>query len=286
MYYTNNEQRFDGEELSINSSFIDLDLQSLFHVDENTKNGDNLSTINFSNNLNDIDKSITEPSKQEKKSETKLRMENLFDNNNLITFENEYQRDYFKVFRPNNPRGRKTKRGRKNKSPHDKYQKDNIIRKVKVHSINYIINLVNFVLIILGLDFKFRKISYDFKKKIKIKDILLLKKMAIKEIICQQLSPKFKIDKKNDNTIIFESVKNNPIIKNLLYTNYLEVFKKLYYFDRERKINLKDYGSDSDLIYNIPKGIETFEDLLRKNKNDCIYKKLLIEYVKNNFLKD
>ena len=274
MFYINNEQRFDGEENSINSSYINLDLQSLFHVDKNYK-------------TNEIDtKPITEPSNPEKKSETKLRMENLFDFNNRNAFENEYQRVCFKVFIPNKPRGRKTKRGRKNKLPHDKYHKDNIITKVRVHSINYFIKLLNFVLKILGLDFKFRNISYAFKKKNNLKEILSLKNMAIKEIICQQLSIKFKIDINNDNTIIFESVKNNPIIENLLDTNYLEVFKKLYYYNHERKINLKDYGSDRDIIYNIPKSIETFEDLLRKNKNDHIYKKLLIECVKNNFLND
>ena len=287
MYFINNEQKFEEEELSRNSSFKYLDLQSLINEDEYIKSADNFSTSKFSDKINDIGKSIAEPSKQEKKSETKLRMENLFDINNQINFENKYQRNYFKVSKLNNPRGRKRERGEKNKSPHDKYKKDNITTKIRVHSINFVRELVNFVLKVLGFDCEFRNISYYFKRRIKNKEIILLKKMAIKEIIFQQLSKKYKIDTNIDNKIIFESVKDkdNPIIKNILDSNYLDVFKKLYYYNHERKINLKDYGSDIDRIYNFTKKIKTFEDLLRSN-NDYIYKQLLIECAKKNFLNE
>ena len=282
MYTSYNEPKSDYDEFSKSCLFNILDLEPIFLEDTKAKNLENF--INF-NITRDIDDSISKPSNQEISSETKLGMENLKDIHNLFLFK-ECNRHYFEVFRQNKPRGRKTIRERNNKRTHDRYAKDNLLRKIRVQSINFLIDLLNFVLTILGIDKKFRDISKKFKIQVKQKEIVSLKNMKIKEIICQELSTKYKIDKINDNTIILESIKDAPILKNLLFTNYLEVFKKLYYNNKEKEINLKDYGADKEQIYKIPKKIKIFEDLLIKYKNNLSYKKKLIEYVENYILNE
>ena len=61
---------------------------------------------------------------------------------NLITIEKD--KKLFRIWRPNKPRGILSKIKRNHISPHDKYQKDNVLRKVKIHSINFIIKFANF----------------------------------------------------------------------------------------------------------------------------------------------
>lgn len=287
MFFSNNEEISDWDQFSGNISFKDfnnLDSQSICLEDTNIKNEVNFRIlINMNKN---IDNSKFEPSIQEKTSKTKLEREKLLTINNFISFTEE-KKPYFEISQTNKARGRKkTKRERNNKSPlHDKYSKDNLLRKIKIHSINFILDLVNFLLNIFGEDIQFRIITYKFKREVNNKDILSLKKMTIKEILCQNLSSKIKIRKNEDNTFIFNSIKES-IIKNLLDSNYLDVFQKLYYYNKEKKINLKDYGSDFDRIYYFTNKIKIFEDLLEENKNQYRYAKKLNECVKDNLLNE
>ena len=269
------EHNSNWDQISESSSFKDLDLHSFFLEDANTKNEENFS---FSFNMKkDLDNSISKSNNQKKTLDEILGIKK----NNFITNE-KVKKIYFELINPSKFRGRKTTR--QNNFKHDKYAKDNLLRKIKVHSINFIIDLVNLVLMNLGEYYQFRQISYEFKKDVKYYKILSLKKMTIKDILCQKLSSKFKKDKDKDNTNIFESIKDKPIIKNLISSKYLEIFEKLYFNNKKKIINLKDYGSDLDIIIKIPKKIEIFEDLVRINKNNSIYINKLKECVNNNFL--
>ena len=69
----------------------------------------------------------------------------------------------------------------------------------------------------------------------------------------------------------------------MLDKKYLEIFKEIY-CKKEKKINLKDYGSDEDRIIIFPETIKIFKDLLKKNINNYRYMKKLEECVNNNFL--
>ena len=227
------EHNSNWDQISQSSSFEDLDLNSFLLEDANTKNESN---FNFSFNMKkDLDNSISKSNNQKKSSDKIIKIKK----NNFITNE-KVKKIHFELINPSKFGGRKTTR--QNNSKHDKYTKDNLLRKIKFHSINFIIDLVNLVLMNLGEDYQFRQISYEFKKDVKYYKILSLKKMTIKDILCQQLSSKFKKDKDKDNTNIFESIKDNPIIQNLISSKYLEIFKKLYYNNNKKIINLKDYG--------------------------------------------
>ena len=285
----NSEQNSIIEQLSINSNkflFYEKDediFSSFFPEYAKIKNEVNFDS-NFSNNIiKYIDNSISQPSNQNNKLNKELGKDNLIDIENLITIEKD-KKSYFTLSTPNKHRGRLAKRKRSNISPHDKYKNDNLTRKIRAHSINFILLFVNFILKIVKLEkFKFRNISYEFKKNVKKDAILSLKKMTIREILCQKLSPKIKIEIKKDNSFIFESIKDNPIIKKLLDKKYLEIFKEIY-CKKEKKINLKDYGSDEDRIIIFPETIKIFKDLLKKNINNYRYMKKLEECVNNNFL--
>lgn len=285
----NSEQNSIIEQLSINSNkflFYEKDediFSSFFPEYAKIKNEENFDS-NFSNNIiKDIDNSISQPSNQNNILNKELGKDYLIDIENLITNEKD-KKLYFALCTPNKHRGRLAKRKRSNISPHDKYKNDNLTRKIRAHSINFILLFVNFILKIVKLEkFKFRNISYEFKKNVKKDAILSLKKMTIREILCQKLSPKIKIEIKKDNSFIFESIKDNPIIKKLLDKKYLEIFKEIY-CKKEKKINLKDYGSDEDRIIIFPEKIKIFKDLLKKNINNYRYMKKLEECVNNNFL--
>lgn len=278
MFHFTNEQKDDWDQFSHSSSSKYLNFSSFLLEDETAKEEENFDfPFNKKKEINNLK---SEPSNQKNLSDKNLGIEK-----NTFFINDKDKKKYFALCKP---RGRKTTRPKK--SIHDKYVKDNLIRKIKVHSINFILNLVNFVLNTLGKSIKFRIISYTFKKGVKNDEILSFKKMTVKGILCQQLSSKIKKDKDKDNTIIFETIKKElkeePIIKNLLEKKYLEVFKNLYYNNKAKIINLKDYGSDFDPIINIPKNIEIFEDLVRKNKNDYSYITKLKESVDNYFLNE
>ena len=276
----NSEQSSILDQNSINSSNIPF-----FVEDENIYSiyPKYISNLNFlSNSRKDINISNSEPLNQKNSSNKEIDKDYSINIENLITIEKNNK--LFGICRPNKPRRILSKRKRSHISPHDKYKKDNVLRKVKIHSINFILKFVNFLLEIFGFEeIRFRDISYIFKKDVKTNAILSLKKMTIKEIICQKLSTKFKLEINKDNTNIFESNKDNPIIKKIFEKKYLEIFKEVY-CSKEKKINLKDYDSNIDRIIIIPERIKIFKDLLKNNINDYRYLKKLEKCVNNNFL--
>ena len=92
-----------------------------------------------------------------------------------------------------------TKAGRKRKRPleigekeHSKDAHDNILRKIQVHFLTFIINYANAILSHLNFSFQFIDIDYHIKKVISKEKFSALKKKNIGEILCQEISPKFK----------------------------------------------------------------------------------------------
>jgi len=167
---------------------------------------------------------------------------------------------------------KKTGRGRQrstinneNMKVHDKFSTDNLLRKIQVHYISFIVSFLNEILAQLNFKQQFLKLDYVFKKNVNLKFVESLKKKNLGEIICNKISSKYKKDK-NANYTIYEEVKKNEVLNNILSENYLRFFKNIYY-KNNKNINLKEYGLDKDIT--LSKKVKLFEDLLKeKNASD------------------
>ena len=173
-----------------------------------------------------------------------------------------------------------------NGKDHNKFARDNILRKVQVHYINFIILFVNYILKILNYDQQFLKLEYNFKKKVNKKYVELLKSKTIGEIICNRISLKFTKHEGNNNVAIYKQIQYDEVLNKILSEKYLQFFKKFYY-KSNNIINLKEYGLDKNII--LGNDVKMFKDLLKDNENFTEYKeyqKNIIECIKQNFVPD
>ena len=169
-------------------------------------------------------------------------------------------------------KGRKRKKERNNTRQHDKYSDDNINRKIQVHSINFIINFINLILIRSGKNEQLCDISSLSKQNENKTKFSLLKNMTIEQILSQEISPKYTtIKNKRINVILMEKIKDNPKILNFLSANFLTVFRELYINEKGIKLNL-------------PNKIKTYKDLVNKYKNEPLYVKKLNQCLHKYFL--
>jgi hypothetical protein len=217
--------------------------------------------------------------------------DNKKEKNNSLNEEEKYESEenqlYFidnfkkplKIFK-NKKRGREKKKD--TTKIHDKYRIDNILTKIQVHYLSFIISFINDILKNLHFKQRFLDLDYKYKRNIKKNFAISLKTKNIKDIICNKITSKFKKDE-NSNSSIYNEIKENKVLNKLLSENYLLLFKKIYY--RSSKIvNLREYGLDKDII--LSSDVKMFEDLLKDI--DCLdvnkeYKKKIIQCVNNNY---
>ena len=75
-----------------------------------------------------------------------------------------------------------------------------------------------------------------------------------------KISPKCKSIEDNNNIKLYDKIKNNSYINNILEENYLSFFQNVYYRS-ERKINLKKYGIIRDII--LSDDIKMYSDIIK-----------------------
>jgi hypothetical protein len=209
-----------------------------------------------------------------------------------LNYENNYKETSSKSDSSKPLLSKKKGRGRKrqiinseNIKVHDKFSTDNLLRKIQVHYLSFIIAFLNEILEQLNFNQKFFKLDYVFKKNVNMKFVESLKQKNIGEIICNKISSKYKKDNENANQKIYEEIKNNETLNNILSENYLQFFKKIYY-KSNRIINLKEYGLDKDIF--ISNKVKLFEDLFKDNNasdNDKEYQKKINECAIQNYCK-
>lgn len=182
-------------------------------------------------------------------------------------------------------RGKKTNM-ENNEKTHDKFSTDNLLRKIQVHYLTFIINFINIILKRLNYEQRFFKINYEIKKNVNKKNFDSLKNKTIGEILCNKISVKYKKQNENVNKEIYEQIKDNEILKNIFSENYLKLFKKIYY-KSNKIINLKEYGLEEEII--LTKPVKMFKDLLNDNEASDInkeYRKNIAECAAQNYLPD
>lgn len=188
------------------------------------------------------------------------------------------------LFQVNKILGNKTNRGKipkfkkvENKN-HDKYDIDNIITVVQCHFMNFIVDFVNFVLDEQGIDEKFVKIAYEEKRIVNNKNFENLKKKCLYEILLMKITPKCSKFPEDHNKVLYNKVKEHPIIKDILNLNYLYFFQNVYY-KSERIINIE--GTDKTFILSNRKLVLYNEKL--SGFSDEYYISLFNRYVKEKY---
>jgi hypothetical protein len=211
--------------------------------------------------------------------------------NKLYFIENpEKQQD---VFESNSLLTKKRGRGNKNslnstssendKKIHDKFSTDNLLRKIQIHYLSFIISFINDILKYLNYNQRFLKLDYRFKKNVNKNFVESLRQKTIGEIICNDVSIKYRRQHKDANKKIYEEIKNDRILNNILSENYLKFFKKIYY-KINRIINLKEYGLDKDIV--LSENVKSFKYLLEPYDSieEKEYKKNIIECAMQNYI--
>ena len=183
----------------------------------------------------------------------------------------------------------KKKRGRhtnKNECEriHDRNSVDNIMRKIQAHYLSFIISFLNNILEILNYEQKFLKLDYKFKRNVNKNFVESLKRKTLAEIVCNKISVKYKNKDVNSNKLIYDEIKENEILKNILSENYVSFFKKIYY-KSNKHINLEEYGLNKNII--LSNNVKMFKDLLKNNEilnSNNEFKKRINDCLVQNFL--
>ena len=169
------------------------------------------------------------------------------------------------------------------KKKHDKYDIDNILTKIQVNYMTFIINFVNYILDFLNhnKNERFKQIDYKIKQKLNQKVFNNLKLKKLQDIVCLKISPKNKkiINQDTDfNKNLYINLKKIPIINKILEENYLKFFRNIYY-KSEKTISLKPYGIDTNIT--LSDNIKTFNDKI--NFKDKDYIEAIQKCVNNNY---
>ena len=184
----------------------------------------------------------------------------------------------------------KKKRGRVRRSPnkserreHNKYSPDNILRKVQIHFISYLLFLFNLLLKHYNIEERVVNINTKDKGTINVKNLNSLKEKTLDDVISSELSTKFTKKGEDHNKKICDKIKNDgnyKVLNLILKEKYLKFFKN--YYHNEKTINLKEY-SDHEEIIQFPSEPKTLNDLFNKesNRGDEKYKKTVLEVIKN-----
>ena len=181
-------------------------------------------------------------------------------------------------------RGRQTNL-KEEKKTHDKFSDDNILRKIQVHFISFIILFLNDILRSFGIREKFLKLDYKFKKDVNKKKVAELKKKNIGEIVSNKISTKYKMDE-NTNSNLYEYLKTNEVLAKIFDMNYMTLFK-MYYMKKEKNADLRIFGIEKEI--SLSKKTETFHEFLEEEKSkskDEEYIRKIMKSLNKNYLKE
>lgn len=172
---------------------------------------------------------------------------------------------------------------------HSKKKFDNILTKIQVGYINFLVDFTNRLIVLLygRNDLKFRYLDSQVKKHNKSDIRKQQKEGSIGDMLKNEISPKYKTLNANTNFLIYDELKRSGFydILNILNQKFLFFFDKVYFVNK-RQFNLKDFGLN-DLEVDLPESIKLYENLSNKNIGDADFEEYKIkmeECVKWHFL--
>ena len=160
-------------------------------------------------------------------------------------------------------RGKPCDLNKKRTKIHDRFSIDNLLIKIKNHSLSLVAPFLNDILKFLFIEEEFYQLSHKFKKNTKNNYFSEEKKKTLGEIICNKISPKYKCDE-NENIKTFYKVKDHETFKKILNMDYITFFKR-YYMESKKCINLRDFGLEHEII--LSDKCKMYNDLIERIKN-------------------
>ena len=176
---------------------------------------------------------------------------------------------------------------RKRRREHNKFEKDNVLRKINIHFISFIVKYVNFNIqkYVSKNHPLFANISYNLKKNINNNTFKEFKNLTIGEILKKEGSNKNKrniVYQKDENEKIYNSIYKTSL-KDLLDINYIDFFRQVYAKSSgEKNIEvLKNYKAPKKIAF-----FNSFvESEVEKDKiNGELYKERLLYISKSEFV--
>ena len=174
------------------------------------------------------------------------------------------------------------KRGRKGLNTNNKNRihsasdDDNILRKIQVHFLSFIVNYINDVIKTFVNDRNpplFKNLDYKIKKQVNHKFVEKLKSLKISQILQMAVSPKMKIHDETVNKKIYWKICNLcPFMYIFLQKSYQSLFNEYYY--NKNKI----FEVNEKIIHISPK-TKTFNDLIEKYESE----KDKLKYISNKY---
>lgn len=193
-------------------------------------------------------------------------------------------------------RGRKTAKAKEeilktDSKIHDKMSFDNLLRKTQVHYISFLIEFFNEIISLFeqkrSKELKLLNLNYEIIKNVNKEFVNELKEKMISELICSEISPKFRSHPKNHNKLIFQKIsKKYPLLQILSEKKFLDYFERIYY-KSERKVDLSKFGIKTVIDLSNSKNIHMYRDNVKKYNTECPdYEKKLEDCLrKNGYLK-
>ena len=268
-----NDNSFNNDINSENENFLDFseseieknnvpDYESFMERDEDdsfeifSNNLGLYSEIHSGNRLG----SLTENNEEEEKEESNKKKIVKFTTTKILT----------------KKRGRIPKsKPKKTVKEHTKDDNDNILKKIRVNFVSFLITLANDAIKAesTGIEYNnfFKPILHDVKCKIKNYDILKLKYQNI--FTDYTISPNKGIKKKNEKYVSKEETnkknyehicKEFPSLKNFFEQKMIDIFKNYYCKNKKDINNMFDFEG---VKINISSKTKTFYDLLEKQEN-------------------
>ena len=170
----------------------------------------------------------------------------------------------------NKKRGRKS---RKKKKFHLKSDFDNVLTKIQIHFLNFLINVSNDVLkaTLTKNNLHFKHINYNFKKKITYEHIKYLKTVPIKVLLEKDISSKYRKYSKDFNSKILQQViPSSKWLEEFFNMKYLSLFR-IYYNNCKPLKQINFNGKNINLSLNT----KSFFNLLKKNRIKLMRAKII-----------
>ena len=176
----------------------------------------------------------------------------------------------YSVFKKKPKKKLKKKRYRNtNKVIHSKFGSDNITTRIQVNSMNSAFSYINEILSHVYKDEnykpKFKKIKSLYKKNYTKKNSEKIKKMALRELVNLDITGKYKNYDADFNRKVYEKIKDNEIVKNILDEKYINFFREVFYKNK-RTINLNEHSIN--ITINLSNKVKLYENLFREKDNE------------------